>query len=271
VNGLNEYGLFEQRSGLGKRGSFTGQGQRVTTRQPQVRSQRQVQPDVDEDEIYEEAYPPRLPTSARRYTAGYDVSDEEVYEQGNTRFHVRYVDIPKRRQSQLPPVSAQPQASTRQQTYEDEQGREVQPRRKLHWLFFAGLALIIMLVGWTAINLFGTWWQGHQDDTTYGNPRTYQTDAVVGHADNTSSPTHCIAVNLNGNIIVIELPGGDASKARSYAITSIPGNQGNPPVKLVFQDINHDGKLDLIVQIGDPGQVVTVLLFNNGTQFVSKL
>jgi hypothetical protein len=268
--------LFEQRSGLGKRGSWTSQGQRITTRQPQIRSQRQAQPDSDEDDISEEEYPPRLPTSARRYSAGYDLSDEEVYEQGNTRFHVRYVDVPKRRQSHLPLPPAAPapaKQSPRQPIYEDEQeqGREVQPRRKLHWLFFAGLALIIMIVGWTAINLFGTWWQGHQDDTTYGNPRTYQTDAVVGHADNTSSPTHCIAVNLNGNIIVIELPGGDAGKARSYAITAIPGNQGNPPVKLVFQDINHDGKLDLIVQIGDPGQVVTVLLFNNGTQFVSKL
>jgi len=131
--------------------------------------------------------------------------------------------------------------------------------------------MIVILLGWYVVSSLGTWWQMHQDDTTYGNPRTYQTDAVVGHADSPTSPTHCIAVNLNGNIIVIELPGGDAGKARSYAITAIPGNQGNPPVKLVFQDINRDGKLDMVVQIGDPGQVVTVILFNNGTQFISKL
>ena len=262
---MNEHRIFEQRSGLGRRGSWTSKGQRITTRQPQVRSQRQVQPDVDEDEIYEDAYPPRLPTSTRRYSAGYDVSDDEIYEQGNTRLHVRYVDIPKRRQAQLPPS-----APTRD-PIQDEDERPARQKRKVHWLVFAGLAVIIMIVGWTAINLLATWWQMHTDDATYGNPRTYQTDAVVGHADSPTSPTHCIAVNLNGNIIVIELPGGDAGKARSYAITSIPGNTGNPPVKLVFQDINRDGKLDMVVQIGDPGQIVTVLLFNNGTQFVSKL
>jgi len=105
VNGINEYGLFEQRSGLGKRGSFTGQGQRITTRQPQLRSQRPLQSDSDEDDISEDAYPPRLPTSARRYTVGYDISDEEVIEQGNQRLHIRYVDIPKRRQAQLPPAA----------------------------------------------------------------------------------------------------------------------------------------------------------------------
>jgi hypothetical protein len=268
---MNDYGLSEQHSGLGKRGGFTAQGQRITARQPQLRSQRQGQPDGDEDDISEEVYPPRLPTSARRYSAGYDLSDEEVYESGNTRFHVRYVDVPKRRHA-LPP-SAAPAPARQQPNFADgqTQGRAGQPRRKLHWLFFVGLALLIMLLGWYALSMLGTWWQTHQDDVTYGNPRTYQTDAVVGHADSPTSPTHIIAVNLNGNIIVIELPGGDAGKARSYAITAIPGNQGNPPVKLVFQDINRDGKLDLVVQIGDPGQVVTVILFNNGTQFVSKV
>jgi len=35
--------------------------------------------------------------------------------------------------------------------------------------------------------------------------------------------------------------------------------------------LNADGKPDLLVHIGDPGNVFTVILFNNGTQFVSKL
>ena len=272
MSGTNEYGIFEQRSGLGKRGSRTSNGERITTRQTQIRAQRPVQPDSDEDEIIEEIYPPRLPTSARRYTAGYDVSDVEVIQQGNQRLHIRYVDIPKRRQSQLPPVSPHPQASARQQTYEDEQGREVQTRRKLHWLFFVGLAMIMMIAGWTAINLLGTWWQTHQDDVTYGNPRTYQLDAVVGHNnDSQTSPTHFIAENLHDKIIVVEIPAGDISKSRSYAITALAAGSELTPVTVELRDVNADGRPDLLVHIGDPGSVFTVILFNNGTQFVSKL
>jgi hypothetical protein len=273
---MNEYGLFEQQSGLGKRGGFTSLGQRITTRHPQLRSQRPVQPDSDEDEIYEEVYPPRLPISARRYSAGYDISDEEVYEQGNTRLHVRYVDVPKRRQSLPPPPAAPAPAkqSLRQPIYEDgqTQGRAVQPRRKLHWLFFAGLAMIIMLVGWTAINLFGTWWQTHQDDVTYGTPRTFQLDAIVGHNnDSQTSPTHFIAENLHDKIIVVEIPAGDISKSRSFAITTLTQGSELTPVTIELRDVNADGRPDLLVHIGEPGNVFTVILFNNGTQFVSKV
>jgi len=265
MSGTNEYGIFEQSSGLGNRGGWTSQGERITTRQQHTRARRPVQADIEEDEIIEEVYPARMPTSTRRYNVGYDISDEEVIQQGNQRLHIRYVDVPKRRQSQLPPS-----APTRDHIQDDEE-QPAKQKRKVHWLVFLGLGMVVMLLGWYALSSLGTWWQMHQDDSAYGNPRTFQTDAVLGHSDSSTSPTHFIAVNLNGNIIVIELPGGDTGKARSYAITSLPGNTGNPPVKLIFQDINRDGKLDMAVQIGDPGQVVTVILFNSGTQFVSKL
>lgn len=129
-----------------------------------------------------------------------------------------------------------------------------------------------MIGGFVALSALGSIWQGKLDDWTYGQTtRTYQTDAVVGHSDSPGNPTHIIALNLRGTIMVIELPGGDASKARSYTITTIPGNSGNPPVKVSFQDLNSDGKLDMLIQIGDPGSIVTIILFNNGQQFVSKL
>src|SRR5947209_17263445 len=52
---------------------------------------------LEEDESY---YTTGLPTSTRRY----QVSPEEVYQSGNTRYHVRYVDVPKRTsRHQLPP------------------------------------------------------------------------------------------------------------------------------------------------------------------------
>lgn len=214
--------------------------------------------DYEEDELADidgngDVWPPRMPTSTRRY----DVDNN---------------GIPLRRRRVENHYHETPLVSRRQPAQERE---EVPPRYRrhvqVHWLVFAGVGLLLMIAGWIAFSSLGAWWQTHQDDTTFGNPRTFQIDAVVGHGDSNSSPSHFIAENLKGQIIVVEFPGGDVSKSRSYYITTVPGNDANPPVKVVFQDINHDGKLDMVIQIGDPGTSVTVFLFNNGAQFVSKL
>jgi hypothetical protein len=143
-------------------------------------------------------------------------------------------------------------------------------RRRVHWLVYVGLLFMVGIIGWLAITILGAWWQAKQDDWTYGMPRTYQTDVVVGHDDSASHPSHFIAQNLNGEIVVIEYPGGDVSKARSYVITTLPGDDGYSPVRLSFRDVNGDRKLDMLVQIGDPGSQVQVILYNNGQQFTAK-
>lgn len=135
---------------------------------------------------------------------------------------------------------------------------------------YVGIAFILVLIGWMASGPITTAWQNHQDDATYGMPRTYQTDAVVGHSDSSSNPSHFIAENLKGHIIVVEFPGGDLSKARDYSITTEAGGDASVPVKVTFQDINGDGKLDMVVQVGDPGNIVTFTFYNDGTQFTSK-
>jgi hypothetical protein len=143
------------------------------------------------------------------------------------------------------------------------------PPRKWHWSVYVGSALFIMVMGYLLVAMLGVWWQGKQDDWTYGNPRTYQTDINVGHG---SGASHFIAVNLDGTIQVIEIPGNDASKAHIYSITTLPAGSGAVPVTLSFKDINGDGKLDMLVTIGESNsQQYTVFLFNNGTTFVSKL
>jgi len=203
----------------------------------------------EEDEIEDDVWPPKMPTSVRRY----NIQAPQVIEQGNRRFIIH------------------DQPSPRHHGYEDA-AKPVRDRSRLHFLVFVGIAMFIMILGWVAFSALSTWWQEKQDDWTYGqNPRTYQTDAVVGHGDSPSNPSHFLALNLHRTIIVIELPGGGASKARSYTITTLPGNSTNPPVKVSFQDLNSDGKLDMLIQIGDPGSVITFILFNNGQQFVPKL
>ena len=49
---------------------------------------------------------------------------------------------------------------------------------------------------------------------TYGQQRHFEIDAVVGHNDSAANPSHFTAENDNGQIIVIELPGGNVVKGK---------------------------------------------------------
>jgi hypothetical protein len=236
----------------------SGLGQRTTRQQSASRQyaghSAGLHPEEDYDlEEEEEYYVTRPHTSARRYDL-----QPQVIRQGNRQYTIHHG---------APPVPR------RKHQYIEDEEQEVGKgtRRRYHPLVWFGIAIFIMIVGWIAISALGNVWLQKQDDLTYGQTRTYQTDAVVGHSDSSTSPSHFIALNLKGQIIIIELPGGNAAKARSYTVTTVQGNEGNPPVKLSFQDINADGKLDMIISIGDPGSAFTIMLFNDGTQFVSKL
>jgi hypothetical protein len=218
---------------------------------------QQLSDDTEEDE-YDDEWPARLPTSARRYQRMPEVTTRHGRVNVVQHYHQQPLRAQRQHDQQFPP----------QHSSLDEEA-EPKAQRRLHWLVWVGAFLMLLALGWLALNSVSSWWQGVQTDWAYGkDTRTYQTNAVVGHADSSSSPSHFIGINLRGPITVIEFPGGDAAKARSYQITTIPGNDGNPPVKLVFQDLNRDGKLDMLVQIGDPGSIVSIMLFNNGSQFV---
>jgi hypothetical protein len=142
---------------------------------------------------------------------------------------------------------------------------EPPPRRfTAHWLFFVGVGMLVSIALWVGLQMFGAWWSQHQLDATYGTPRTYQVDAVVGHADSTDHPTHFIVLNLKGRVVIIELPGGNVAHARIYNGPAIVGdNPAQIPATADFQDVNGDGKIDMIVHLGN--QQFTYI--NDGTQF----
>jgi hypothetical protein len=141
---------------------------------------------------------------------------------------------------------------------------EPPPKRQKHWLVYIGIGMIVSLLLWVGLQMLSSWWNEHQLDATYGYPRTYQVDEVVGHADSTDHPTHFIFLNLKGHVVIIELPGGTIAHARIYNGPAIIGDDpAQIPVTAEFQDVNGDGKVDLIVHIGN--QQFTYL--NDGTQF----
>jgi hypothetical protein len=64
---------------------------------------------------------------------------------------------------------------------------------RAHPLLLLGLGMILMLVLWTLLTLAVNWWNITWDDIHYGRPRTFQVDAIVGHNDSSSNPSHFIA------------------------------------------------------------------------------
>jgi hypothetical protein len=117
-----------------------------------------------------------------------------------------------------------------------------------HPLLYLGIGMIAMLALWTLLTMAIGWWNTTWDDLHYGRPRTFQTDAVVGHNDSANNPSHFIALNLNGRIEVIEFPGGDASKARIYIGPQLYGAGSDlTPVTLTFVDVNGNHLPDMLV------------------------
>lgn len=182
-------------------------------------------PDIAEEEAY---YHPRaMGRSAIRYTT---MHGDAIYQQGNRRLHIHY---------QKPP-------------------------RRVHWLLLVGLGMLLSLLLWGGFAFVGNWWQNHQLDSQYGNPRTWQTNEVVGHDDSTAHPTYFIFLNLNAHVVIIELPGGDVKNARIYAGAQLFGdNAASIPVTGEFTDINGDGRVDMIVHVGSE----RFICLNDGTVF----
>ena len=166
--------------------------------------------------------------------------------------------------TKLPPSQRQPRISA----------APVREKLKLkwrpNWMFYVGMGMIAALVLWLLGSSVVAWGQRVYNDWHYGYPRTFQTDAIVGHNnDNRTHPSHFVAMNLNRQVIVIEIPAGDPSKSVSYvAPIYISGSGGDlAPVTLEFRDVNRDGKADMIVHVWLPGQNQVFVFINDGSRF----
>ncbi len=122
------------------------------------------------------------------------------------------------------------------------------------------LAVCLLLLGQFVLGWLNMLWNNMQ----YGYPRTYQANAVVGHHDSTEHPSHFIALNLDGQIEVIEFPGGDVSQAKIYLGPRLSGPHADlVPVTLLFVDTRHNHLLDMLIQV----QGETFVFHNANGQF----
>jgi hypothetical protein len=107
-------------------------------------------------------------------------------------------------------------------------------------------AVLLVFLGQFLIGWIGT----TMDDLHYGMPRTMQTDAYVGHEPG-KTPSHFIAENLRGRVLIIELPGGDAQHPWIFVGPQISGvDADRDPVTLSFVDRNGAYHPDMLVQFG---------------------
>jgi hypothetical protein len=192
---------------------------------------------------------------ARRYYVETDEVDEEesIYDPPS-RSSVRRYAAPPQTHIQVTHhrASAQVQSRTKEQAARSRPA--LPPAHRLHWLFFIGIGMLVMLALWTGGNLVFSWWQTVQNDWHYGRPRTSQIDVRVGHND-TETPSHFLAVNLKGHIIVVEFPGGNAANAKAYIGPIMAQGHDLDPVTLDFRDVNGDGKPDMILSVAEVRQV----------------
>ena len=217
--------------------------------QPPQQRQRTVTYQPDLDELEDQIFSTRSNTSVRRY---------QPMQPTQTRVRVRHT-------TQVPPratahIESKRRAPERQ---EQSQPRPALTRRQfLSWKLLGVGTVAATIAGVITVDMVGAWWQGVQDDAHYGRPRTFQCDAVVGHADSVARPSHFIVLNLNRQVQVLEFPGGDSSKVKIYMVVMLPEGQELAPVTLAFRDVNQDGKPDMLVTIDN---IRFVFINENGT------
>lgn len=146
--------------------------------------------------------------------------------------------VPRRRTP--PPVSLQPDVFLLSSKH---RGRP---------LFFIGIGLMSALILWIGMTQLIAWGTGILDLIHYGNPRTYQIDAVIGQGDSPQHPSHFVAINLHGQIIILEFPAGNPAKMHEFTIPGLIGPQADQTVvKLRFLDVKHNGKPAMIISAGE--------------------
>lgn len=126
----------------------------------------------------------------------------------------------------------------------------VAPSISLHTFAYLVTAVLALIAIYAVMGNVLSWGRSRIDDVRYGNPRTYQLDAVVGHEDGAGTPTHLMAMNLNRQVVIVELPGGDPAKIRTLTGPYLFGaEEDKTPVLMRLDDLNRDGAKDLVVSI----------------------
>ncbi len=181
-----------------------------------------------------------LGSVTRRYT---DTRGNTVIEQGQTRYVLHTEPEPGRLRSRS--------------------------KRRVGGLAVFGLGMLVMIALVTAASAISQHQQAAAEMQAFNQPVITEQFHVVGHNhDSASSPSYFEFINLQGRVLIVELPAGDASKAMIYTGPQILGQQAyTQQITGAFEDVNGDGRVDLVVSVGNQQQMT---FLNTGTKFVPQ-
>ena len=130
------------------------------------------------------------------------------------------------------------------------------------WLIYLVIGMLMtMVLLWIGQSLW-SWGGTTIDDLRYGRPRTTNVDQFVGHEIG-KTPSHFIALNLNGQIYIVEIPGGRANTSRLLVGPHLIGSGAElAPVFLSFPGDPHHP--DLLITVDG----IQTRFHNTGTSYV---
>jgi hypothetical protein len=143
-------------------------------------------------------------------------------------------------------------AVTSKNLHSAQRARAVAPvvPRRLNALAYVVTLVLAVLAVYAVVSLAMGKLHVVVDDLRYGRPRTTQLNGFVGHEESAGQPTHLMAINLNRQVIIVELPGGDPAKARSISGPYLFGaDEDLTPVVLSLYDADRDGQVDLLLDV----------------------
>lgn len=130
------------------------------------------------------------------------------------------------------------------------------PTKSVGSIAYIVTGILALLAIYVLLSSVIGWGQVIIDDMRYGRPRTFHLTANIGRPEEAGAPTHLIAMNLERQVVLLELPGGDAAKARALPGPYLFGaGEDLTPVTMRLQDVNGDTSPDLIVRVKDEEMV----------------
>jgi hypothetical protein len=115
-------------------------------------------------------------------------------------------------------------------------------------LVLVGMGMLVTMLLVLVSQVVIPWAMKTADDVQYGYPRTTQEDHFVGHEQG-GTPSHFVAMNLQGQITVLELPGGNLKGAQVLVGPRLLGPGADlAPVRLGFVGDSQHPDLEVTVQ-----------------------
>src|SRR5260370_2292241 len=187
---------------------------------PDTRKRKEVETDVEELVEGEDlpSDPPRPATSAIRYRQPSGSLRKVREQESDPDTTSQQILNSPRRAGQAPGAVPGPirVRAGRNTTFDIPSPQKTPRGQSMHWLLYVGVGMIAALALWAPFSPLLAWATGKYNNIVYRYPRFYQTDAVVGHNDSPAHPSHFVAMNLHGQVIVIELPGGNPTRSFDY-------------------------------------------------------